>query len=293
MSKHAHTYSEEEFQELLTDENIVHLDRLREIACHGVPQSVRGEVWKILLGVSNPDLSEELSTRKKMDSEFQQLSKDVVVDVPLSKLVTAYVDEYGQSASNQVSDFFNTQKTKRKFKELLQLFLSNNPQQFHKGMIALLAPFIFCMPDSVDAFHCFSHLMVQLEYSPLTTKLNRTLSLFLFLFRTTLPELCMRFEDEELRPNDWAVVWLKYMLASALPLHCLLRLWDTYLAIPDKWELHPYVCVAILRHSTEDLMELECSELLFYLHHLPVLDIDQIIMHARNIRLDVLENKLL
>ena len=69
--KNIFTFSELEFQELLTDESHINIGRLREAARYGVPQSVRGEVWKILLFVSKPDKSEELSARKRMQEEFR------------------------------------------------------------------------------------------------------------------------------------------------------------------------------------------------------------------------------
>jgi len=47
--------TEHEFSELMTAEDFVELDKLRDIARHGVPDDVRGEVWKYLLGVLPPD----------------------------------------------------------------------------------------------------------------------------------------------------------------------------------------------------------------------------------------------
>jgi len=291
MSKHVHTYSEFEFKELLTDENIVNIERLRESARYGVPQSVRGEVWKILLGVSNPDLSEEMSARNKMQKEFNKIQKLVNGDPHLSKLIQREIKKYcKQLREPNHWEFFNSRSTKARLEELIVLYLSNNPlEEFRSGMVSLMAPFVFCASDSVDGFHCFSQTMSSLGHN----KLGLTLSRFLFLFRRLLPELYMHFEDEELNPNQWAVIWLKDMLACALTLECVMRLWDTYFASSSRWQLHIFVCLAILRHSSEDLMELECSDILYYLQNLPTFDMDQLIMHAYNTRDEVKEAELL
>ena len=52
-------------------------------------------------------------------------------------------------------------------------------------------------------------------------------------------------------------------------------------------QLHVYVCLAILETCTDELMELDESEVLWYLRHLPSLDMSQVITHALNIKDDV------
>ena len=50
-----YTFPKAHFQELLADETRVDVAQLREAARYGVPSSVRGAVWKVLMGVDNPD----------------------------------------------------------------------------------------------------------------------------------------------------------------------------------------------------------------------------------------------
>ena len=47
--------SADEYRELLSSEMFVELDKLRDIAKHGVPEALRGDVWCYLLGVHHPD----------------------------------------------------------------------------------------------------------------------------------------------------------------------------------------------------------------------------------------------
>jgi hypothetical protein len=51
------------------------------------------------------------------------------------------------------------------------------------------------------------------------------------------------FEEEDLDLNAWAASWLSGLLARELPLKCLLRLWDTYLADAQLFSLHVFVCL--------------------------------------------------
>eukprot|EP00126_Sphaerothecum_destruens_P005686 Sdes_comp18959_c1_seq1m9486 len=63
----------EEFQEVLGTEMYVDMEKLREMASEGVPDEVRGEVWKYLLGVNRPDKSEEESTMKLQNEEYSEI----------------------------------------------------------------------------------------------------------------------------------------------------------------------------------------------------------------------------
>ena len=56
---------------------------------------------------------------------------------------------------------------------------------------------------------------------------------------------------------------------------------------------HLYVCIATLMMLQEELLEKDHSELMHYLHHLPTLDIKQLVIHANNLRQEVLDEGLL
>ena len=83
------------------------------------------------------------------------------------------------------------------------------------------------------------------------------------------------------------------MLSQELPLDCLFRLFDTFMAGSIGFELHPFLCLAILQSSKEELVELEFSGLKGYLYNLPQLDMDMILMQAHSIYQEVETMKLL
>lgn len=79
------------------------------------------------------------------------------------------------------------------------------------------------------------------------------------------------------------------------------RLWDMYLTYRTSYspddaplhQLHIFVCLAILEACHEDIMELDGSEVQWYLQHLPTFDMDQIITQAFNIKDDVIARSIL
>ncbi|RUO95801.1 rab-GTPase-TBC domain-containing protein [Jimgerdemannia flammicorona] len=106
------------------------------------------------------------------------------------------------------------------------------------------------------------------------------------LFRFGIPDL-YPFMSNSLRQgehyicykvdlNEWATSWLQYLLAKELQPENLMRLWDTYFAIPDPLDFHPFICLAILRTAKENLEELEQSEIRTLLLRLPPMDMEQV-----------------
>ncbi|CAD6991133.1 unnamed protein product [Ceratitis capitata] len=61
------------------------------------------------------------------------------------------------------------------------------------------------------------------------------------------------------------------LLTRELPLHCTIRLWDTYLAESDGFALfHLYVCAAFLLHWKDRLMQQnDFQGLMLLLQNLP------------------------
>ena len=97
----------------------------------------------------------------------------------------------------------------------------------------------------------------------------------------------------------WVSSWLQFLLARDLPLPCVLRLWDSYFAYHASHgreatlQLHIYVCLAILEACNEELMELDDAEVVWYLRHLPALDMGNVITQAFNIQEDVIASSIL
>lgn len=70
---------------------------------------------------------------------------------------------------------------------------------------------------------------------------------------------------------------MQHLLAKELPMDCVLRLWDTYFSSAEGLGLHLYTMLAILVNFSEELTELEHSELKGFLQHLPEMDMDQVV----------------
>lgn len=108
--------------------------------------------------------------------------------------------------------------------------------------------------------------------------INEAVAKFMTLFHTCIPDLYSYFEEEEVDIKEWAASALQFVLSRELPLENTMRLWDTYFSIPDAgWmDLHPYACLAILKHLKDGFEDLEQSEIRTMLMRLPQMDMDRV-----------------
>ncbi|KNC74203.1 hypothetical protein SARC_13242, partial [Sphaeroforma arctica JP610] len=214
--------------------------------------------------------AQELANSEDRQKQFKSFPKDYPENV---KRIIGEIGRYHQEIP-----LFKISQTKDVFLKTVSVYLARNPQQQHDPtLIHMAGLFVYVYHDSPsELYFCFEALMDRLGFSDPNNH-NRALSDFMNAFRMSMPELYHHFEDEEVDARDWALSWMKSVLAVELPLPCAMRLWDTYFAYhEDGFALHPYVCLAILRYLREDLQDYERDEIIHRLRHLPELDIDMV-----------------
>ncbi|WFC99028.1 hypothetical protein MYAM1_001763 [Malassezia yamatoensis] len=162
---------------------------------------------------------------------------------------------------------------------------------FHPSLVYLCAPFAHCVRAEAGIYFAFEILMDRIEKYNVAHPLPQRVASFMTLFRQTLPELHAYFEAEEVDLVAVITSWLQHLLAREMQNNDLMRLWDTYFAIPDSLDLHLYVCLAILTDCKEALEDLDRSETTSMLFSLPQLDVDRIISDAMNLRLSIEQDR--
>ncbi|KAI8062644.1 rab-GTPase-TBC domain-containing protein [Gongronella butleri] len=242
-----------DYEEILQSEVYVDIDRLRILARHGVPQQIRGDVWKFLLGVEQADRSKELSSSKERQEEYAQIDK---TDPDVAKRIRGEVSRYQRKVRELEGKHYAEQ-----FENVILAYLNTNRSvEYSPGMVALCAPFIYCLDKEYDAYYCFERMMQAI--------------------------------DEEVDLNEWVTSWLQHLLAKEMTFDDLLRLWDVYFAIVDPLEFHPFICLSILRNVKEKLEDLEQSEIRTILLRLPCLNMRMIIAEAVNLRHETWERQI-
>ncbi|KAI8967381.1 rab-GTPase-TBC domain-containing protein [Mycotypha africana] len=274
-----------DFQEILQSEVYVDLERLRILARHGIPESIRGEVWKYLLGVQQADRSKELSSSKARNEEYDQLDK---MDNDLAKRIRGELSRYQRRVPE-----FQGQDYTQSFVNIITAYLNaNRDVEYNPNLIALCAPFIYVSETECDAYSCFERLMQAMDEYNSNISLKEQVAQFMTLFRYGLPELCSYFDEEEVDLNEWSTSWLQNLLSKEMRFENLVRLWDTYFAMTDFFAFHPFVCLSILLSAKEALEDLEQSEIRTMLLRLPLLNMEMIIADAYNFRHETIERQM-
>mmetsp|Transcript_40470 Transcript_40470/g.160601 ORF Transcript_40470/g.160601 Transcript_40470/m.160601 type:complete len:342 (-) Transcript_40470:438-1463(-) len=291
----------ERFRELLDNETYVNVHKLAKEARNGVPEEVRSEVWKYILGVLRPEKSDEISYQQKLQNEYNEFVSHIYDDDEVVRRVVHEVRRLKTLSASTAEFFSREDKSQGKVDEnmfvrliSIQLGRARMEIEYHPTMVRLVAPLLHVNRAESDAYYCFDALMKKHEALFTRDGLNRAVTSFLTLLRALEPEFVSHLESEEVEPNSWVPAWMQTLLAGQLARPLLLRLWDTYFASSEGLDLHTYVCLAVVTWMRDELLDQEGPDISESLQSLPsTMFMDQIITRAHNIREDVVGRRLL
>ncbi|KAJ3350091.1 hypothetical protein GGF32_005050 [Allomyces javanicus] len=84
----------DEYLETLSAEVTVDVAKLRDLARHGIPAPVRGDVWCYLLGIAPADRSHELSRKRARAAAYEALCASTPTHHPVLKQVRGEVNRF-------------------------------------------------------------------------------------------------------------------------------------------------------------------------------------------------------
>ena len=188
-----------ELAEVLDVEAHVDMSRLLSLCSHGVPERLRAEAWKYMLGVSRPERSEEMSLHKRMGIEYADLERACRADAndELARAVKAEVKPHRTEQGGLSWDA----RTRGRLEGILRCYLHAEGEELTPGVVHLLCPFVHVFGTDVEAYACFHELMKRIGGEGFEGTKAMAVT-FMTLLRHTLPELYGFFE--EVRSHDTA-----------------------------------------------------------------------------------------
>lgn len=292
----------EKFQSVLQSPK-TDLDTLRSLSWKGIPAEVRPITWRLLAGYLPANSERRAAVLERKREEYfnfvkqyydtrnedihQETYRQIHIDIPrMSPLVPLFQQE----AVQQI------------FERILYIWAIRHPASgYVQGMNDLVTPFfvvflqehvpkegavetfaVDSLEPSVlqdieaDSFWCMSKLLdgIQDNYTfaqpGIQSKVNTLKELIQRIdapLHDHLSRHCVEFLQFTFR-------WMNNLLMRELPLHCTIRLWDTYLAEPEGFStFHLYVCAAFLRFWSPALLrERDFQGLMLLLQNLPTYD---------------------
>jgi TBC1 domain family member 13 len=186
---------------------------------------------------------------------------------------------------------------------IMYIYAKLNPEtRYIQGMNEILAPIYYVFAQDpeetqnenieADAFYCFSNLMKELKprftmIDHVETKSFSEVDEMMYFLRQYDPELCEHLDKQRVDGRFFAFRWLTLLLSQEFLLPDVLRIWDSILSDPDRFQFLTFICCAMLSGIRSRLLNVGFSEILQILQSYPSVDIQSLIEIAVHIRLSI------
>ncbi|XP_037944572.1 TBC1 domain family member 22B isoform X2 [Teleopsis dalmanni] len=288
----------EKFQ-ILLDSPLLDLVALKKISWSGVPRKMRAVSWRLLSKYLPPsgerrdavleskrqgyqDLRQNYFKVDSQDETQQDTYRQIHIDVP---------------RMNPQIALFQQKLVQEMFERILFIWAIRHPASgYVQGINDLVTPFFIVFlqetltldlekfdistltEDSrnsieADSFWCLSKFLdcIQDNYIFAQLGIQEKVNQLKDLIQRIDGNLHRHLQTHGVDYLQFSFRWMNNLLTRELPLHCTIRLWDTYLAESDGFAVfHLYVCAAFLLHWKEQLMQQnDFQGLMLLLQNLP------------------------
>ncbi|GLH07930.1 TBC1 domain family member whacked [Gryllus bimaculatus] len=289
----------ERFQPLL-ESSLLNLEELRQVSWSGIPVKVRAITWRLLSGYlpANLERRQPVLERKRLDywnlvkqyydterdETHQDTYRQIHIDIPrMSPLIALFQQKVVQEM----------------FERILFIWAIRHPASgYVQGINDLVTPFYVVFLQEVipsecdlenwdvsslpkeqkdiieaDSFWCLSKFLdgIQDNYIFAQLGIQHKVNQLKELIQRIDSPLHRHLQHHGVDYLQFSFRWMNNLLTRELPLHCTIRLWDTYLAESDGFAAFQlYVCAAFLLHwRRELLLERDFQGLMLMLQNLP------------------------
>ncbi|PKK29057.1 TBC1 domain family, member 22A [Columba livia] len=287
----------DKFKQLLAGPN-TDLEELRKLSWSGIPKRVRPIAWKLLSGYLPANVDRRESTLKRKRKEYFAF---------VEQYYDSRNDENHQDTYRQIHidiprmspEVLRLQpKVTEIFERILFIWAIRHPASgYVQGINDLVTPFfvvfvceyieeeevenfdVSSLPEEVlqnieaDSYWCMSKLLdgIQDNYTFAQPGIQKKVKMLEELVSRIDEQVHRHLDQHEVKYLQFAFRWMNNLLMREVPLHCTIRLWDTYQSEPEGFShFHLYVCAAFLvRWRKEILEEKDFQELLIFLQNLP------------------------
>ena len=287
----------------ILSEDTIDLKKLMRLSWHGIPSSVRHQVWPYLLHYYPVETSNKEAILEKKRQEYQGLKRALSFDFTEVELKTKKQIHLDIVRSTTDVPFLFHDKGQGIMENVLFIWSLRHPASgYVQGINDLVVPlFVVLMQQyspllskevfddvteqevknvEADLYFCLSSLLenVQDHYTQNQTKIFEQLKYMKQLVTKVDQKLSKHLENNNVEFFQFAFRWFNCFLLRELSLDQGLRLWDTYLSDEDGTgfsEFHMYVCVEIIEKYSERICSSEFGDIVQLLQHLPTDEWDE------------------
>ncbi|KAG8234335.1 hypothetical protein J437_LFUL014901 [Ladona fulva] len=284
----------------LLDSPLLNLEDLRQLSWSGTPVKVRAVTWRLLSGYLPANLERRPHVLERKRQEYWGLVKQYY-DTELDEI---YMDTYRQihidiPRMSPLIALFQQKTVQEMFERILFIWSIRHPASgYVQGINDLVTPFYVVFLQEVipsdadletydvmtlskeqrdiieaDSFWCLSKFLdgIQDNYIFAQLGIQQKVNQLKELVQRIDTPLHRHLYQHGVDYLQFSFRWMNNLLTRELPLHCTIRLWDTYLAESDGFaSFQLYVCAAFLLHWRKELLlEKDFQGLMLMLQNLP------------------------
>jgi cell cycle arrest protein BUB2 len=213
--------------------------------------TLRGKIWKVLLGIEKIDAEEYIRLVEKGPTSDQRLANKIQVESTRA---------FG--GDTQFKRKVSPDKLVRVSTAFLHSLPKNSRLTYVQGLNHLIGPFLYNMPE-VDAFFCFMKFMTVHCPTYAERHLEGTMAglmIFDAILAVVDPELSNHLLSHQMPATVYAMTPIQSLNGHVPPFTELLCLWDLYIAFGVHLSLLFVVAQVLLRRdellATDKLSEL-------------------------------------
>lgn len=298
------------FKQLVEEETITDKTALGKLAWQGIPAEIRPNIWKILLDyVPLNQANREATIARKREEYAGFIQKYLVglksdeLDETDKKALKLVKDDVHRTQPDY--PLYHHDLIQEMMTRLLWVWHVRHPASgYVQGINDLTTPFIAvfmseymrdldfntlnvpanfeerCTPEIIskveaDTFWCLSKILNGIldNYTFSQSGTHRALDTIKEITKKIDPELFKHLQKRGVDFTFFSFRWIFCLLVREFPLRVGLRLFDTYIADEQGFNVfHFYVCAALLLKWTVKLKKMNFTEIMLFLQNLPTKD---------------------
>ncbi|KAF4532643.1 hypothetical protein B566_EDAN009824 [Ephemera danica] len=280
--------------------SLLNLEDIRQLSWSGIPVKARAVTWKLLSGYLPANLERRQPVLERKRTDYWNLVKQYY-DTERDEV---YQDTYRQihidiPRMSPLIALFQQKTVQEMFERILFIWAIRHPASgYVQGINDLVTPFYMVFLQEVippggdlesfdvaslpreqrdiieaDSFWCLSKFLdgIQDNYIFAQLGIQQKVNQLKELIQRIDGQLHRHLQQHGVDYLQFSFRWMNNLLTRELPLHCTIRLWDTYLAESDGFaSFQLYVCAAFLLHWRRELvLQRDFQGLMLMLQNLP------------------------
>lgn len=247
------------FNKIVFEDEVTDLNQLRSLAWAGIPNQVRPITWKLLLGYLPVVRSKRVQTLDRKRAEYQNLVQQYYYNRPENDECWRQI-HIDIPRMQPLISIFQQNLVQGIFERILYIWSIRHPASgYVQGMNDLVTPFFVTylsefIPGNAlskvesfevstlteetlngvesDSFWSFTKLLdsIQDNYTFAQPGIQRLVNLLSCVVSRVDRVLHEHLERHSVQYLQFAFRWMNNLLIREIPLRCIVRLWDTYLA---------------------------------------------------------------